>query len=154
MLIWIAYQLVASDENGDGQPSHKESATSGVWAAVRTIMVADAVMSLDNMLGVAAAAQGSLALVLIGLVISIPIMVLGSSLILRLVDRFAFIIYIGAGVLAWTAAKMMTDEPLLEDLVTFHQWVPWGMQVLVVAGVLVAGFLQNRAHAHSETSGP
>jgi YjbE family integral membrane protein len=152
MLVWIAFQLVASD-SGEGASPRREAATTGVWAAVRTIMIADAVMSLDNMLGVAAAAQGSLVLVILGLLISIPIMVLGSNIILRLIDRFSFIIYLGAGVLAWTAAKMLIEEPWLEDLVTFHRWVPWGMQVVVVSGVLLAGFLQNRTQAHTGTSG-
>jgi YjbE family integral membrane protein len=153
MLVWIAYQLVAADNNGDGSSPRREAATTGVWAAVRTIMIADAVMSLDNMLGVAAAAQGSLLLVILGLLISIPIMVLGSNIILRLIDRFSFIIYLGAGVLAWTAAKMLIEEPWLEDLMTFHRWVPWGMQVVVVCGVLLAGFLQNRTHSHTGASG-
>lgn len=155
MLVWIAYQLVASDNGTEIKSPHRDAATASVWSAIRTIMVADAVMSLDNMLGVAGAAQGSLVLVVLGLLISVPIMVLGSNIILRLVDRYSFIIYVGAAVLAWTAGQMLTQEPWLEDIVSFHRWVPWAMQGLVVGGVLLAGFLQNRSHAQSgETSGP
>ena len=155
MLVWIAYQLVASDNGTESQSPRKDAATASVWSAIRTIMVADAVMSLDNMLGVAGAAHGNLVLVVLGLLISVPIMVLGSNIILRLVDRYAFIIYVGAAVLAWTAGEMLTQEPWLEDVVTFHRWVPWAMQALVVVGVLLAGFLQNRSHAQSsETSRP
>jgi YjbE family integral membrane protein len=141
MLAWIAYQLVASDNEAGVQSPRKEAATASIWAAIRTIMVA--------------AAHGSLVLVVLGLLISVPIMVLGSNIILRLVDRYSFIIYVGAAVLAWTAGEMLTQEPWLEDLVTFHRWVPWAMQALAVVGVLLAGFLQNRSHAQSsETSGP
>ena len=155
MLVWIAYQLVASDNGTESHSPRKDAATASVWSAIRTIMIADAVMSLDNMLGVAGAAHGNLVLVVLGLLISVPIMVLGSNIILRLVDRYAFIIYVGAAVLAWTAGEMLTQEPWLEDVVTFHRWVPWAMQVLVVVGVLLAGFLQNRSHAQSsETSRP
>jgi len=142
--MWIAYQLVASDESSDAYAQPSTKATSGVWSAIRTIIVADAVMSLDNMLGVAGAAEGNVVLVVLGLLISIPIMALGSNLILRLVDRYSFVIYVGAAVLAWTAAKMLIDEPWLEDVVTSGPWVPWAVQALVIAGVLLAGFLQNR----------
>jgi predicted tellurium resistance membrane protein TerC len=99
---------------------------------------------------VAGAAEGNFVLVVLGLLISIPIMVLGSNVILRLVDRYSFVIYLGAAVLAWTAAKMLIDEPWLEDVVTTGDWVPWAIQALVVAGVLLAGFLQNRSSAQGE----
>ena len=145
MLMWIAYQLVASDESGEAYAHPSTKATSGVWSAIRTIIIADAVMSLDNMLGVAGAAEGNVVLVVLGLLISIPIMALGSNLILRLVDRYSFVIYLGAAVLAWTAAKMLIDEPWLEDVVTSGPWVPWAIQALIIAGVMLAGFLQNRS---------
>jgi len=153
MLVWIAYQLVASDDGGAGQSERTQTATGSIWAAVRTIMIADAVMSLDNMLGVAGAAQGSLLLVVIGLLISIPIMVLGSTIILRLVDRYPVIVYLGAAVLAWTAAEMLLEEPLLEDIVNARKWVPWAVQGLTLGGVLLAGFMRNRAHAQ-RAAGP
>jgi YjbE family integral membrane protein len=149
MLVWIAYQLVASGDGGAASES-SQSATAGIWAAVRTIMVADAVMSLDNMLGVAGAAQGSLLLVVLGLLISIPIMVFGSTIILRLVDRFPIIVYIGAAVLAWTAANMLIEEPWLEDVMNAHNWVPWAVQGLILGGVLLAGFWRNRFHAEQQ----
>ena len=97
--------------------------------------------------------KAAFVLVVLGLLISIPIMVLGSTIILRLVDRYSFIIYVGAAVLAWTAAKMLTQEPWLEDIVSFHRWVPWAMQGLVVGGVLLAGFLQNRPTRRAENVG-
>ena len=82
-------------------------------------------MGLDNVLGVAGAAQGSFLLVVLGLLISVPIMVWGSTLILRIVDRYPVIIYLGAGVLAWTAAEMLINEPLLEDWIATRPWLPW-----------------------------
>ena len=80
---------------------------------MRTIVVADAVMGLDNVLAVAGAAHGSVLLVVLGLLISIPIVVWGSTLILHWIERFPSLLYIGGAVLAWTAAKMITSEPLL-----------------------------------------
>ena len=150
MLMWIAYHLVASDQSSDAYAAPSTQTTSGVWSAIRTIIVADAVMSLDNMLGVAGAAEGNFVLVVLGLLISIPIMTLGSKLILRLVDRYSFVIYVGAAVLAWTAAKMLIDEPWLEDVVTLGGWVPWTIETLAIAGVLLAGFLQNRSSAQRQ----
>ena len=81
---------------------------------MKTIVIADALMGLDNVLAVAGAAKGSFLLVVLGLLISMPIVVWGSTLILKWVDRFPVIVYIGAGVLAWTAAQMMLHEPLLD----------------------------------------
>jgi YjbE family integral membrane protein len=146
MLLWIAYQLIAPD-SGEGAALSKGAATAGIWSAIRTIVIADAVMSLDNMLGVAAAAQGSLVLVVLGLISSIPVMIVGSTLILKLVDRYSWIMYLGAAVLAWTAAKLLLDEPWLEHMVKLEGWVPWALQATLIGGVLMAGFLQRRTQA-------
>src|SRR6185369_17111006 len=85
------------------------------WGAMRTIIVADAVMGLDNVLAVAGAAHGSYLLVILGLAISVPIVVWGSGVLLKWVERYPAIVYFGSGVLAWTAVKMMMAEPLLRD---------------------------------------
>ena len=111
LLVWIAYRLLAGD--GDGK-DHEVTAASGFWSAMRTIVVADAVMGLDNVLAVAGAANGSVLLVVAGLVISIPIVVWGSTLILDWLERFPGLLYVGGAVLAWTAAKRLADEPLLQ----------------------------------------
>lgn len=111
-LLWIAYKLVA---DGNDHEEHGVGATT-FWGAMKTIIVADALMGVDNVLGVAGAAHGSFDLVVIGLLISVPIVVFGSSLVLKLVDRFPAIMYIGSGVLAFTAAKMIVGEPLLADV--------------------------------------
>jgi YjbE family integral membrane protein len=143
LLIWIAYKLLATDDE-QGADGVRVSEITGFWAAIRTIVIADTVMGLDNVLGVAGAAQGSAVLVVLGLLISIPIMVWGSTLILRMVDRFPVVIYLGAGVLAWTAAKMLIHEPILEDWMFIHPWLPWVVYAVIIGGVLLGGYAQNR----------
>lgn len=109
-LLWIAYRLMLPDE--EPEDPHAPAAT-GFWGAMRTIVIADAVMGLDNVLAVAGAAHGSYLLVVTGLLISVPIVVWGSTVVLKIVDRYPGIVYLGAGVLVWTAAKMASGEPLL-----------------------------------------
>jgi len=146
LLVWIAYRLLAPPGESDAKGAAGMQVT-GFWPAIRTIVVADAVMGLDNVLGVAGAAQGSFLLVILGLLISVPIMVWGSSLILHLVDRYPVVIYLGAGVLAWTAAVMLLNEPLLEDWIAVRLWLPWVVYVVLIGGVLLAGVLRNRTRA-------
>lgn len=142
LLVWIAYKLLA--------PIHDEkkqidvaSSRVGLWAAIRTIIVADAVMGMDNVLGVAGAAHGEFLLVVLGLLISVPIMVLGSTLILRWVERYPVIIYLGATVLAWTAAKMIVQEPILQDFFTQNEFAVWLLYGLIIGGVVLSGLLRN-----------
>jgi YjbE family integral membrane protein len=151
VLIWIAYKLLASDDEHEREGALRTEIT-GFGAAIRTIVIADAVMGLDNVLGVAGAAAGSYLLVVLGLLISIPIMVWGSTLILRLVDRFPVIIYIGAAVLAWTAAKMLTHEPMLEDWMVIYPWLPWVLYTVIIGGVLLGGYLNNRVRGDAKVS--
>ena len=110
LLAWIAYRLLAGDEGGRGDVAPAKS----FWAAMRTIVVADAVMGLDNVLAVAGAAHGIL-LVVTGLLVSIPIVVRGSTIILHWIERFPSLLYIGGAVLAWTAAKMIAEEPIVQE---------------------------------------
>ena len=134
-LVWIAYHLLAPAEvsNVNG------AAVASFWAAMKTIVVADALMGVDNVLGVAGAAHGSFDLVVVGLLLSVPIMVAGSSLVLKLIDRFPVITYLGAGVLAFTAAKMIISEPLLDAVFDPHLWARLALYAALVAGVLLAG---------------
>ena len=134
-LIWIAYQLLVPSDGAEGHGS----GASNFWAAMKTIVVADALMGVDNVLGVAGAAHGSFDLVVVGLLLSVPIMVWGSSLVLKLIDRYPAITYIGAGVLAFTAAKMIVSEPLLDAVFDPHLWARLSLYALLVAGVLLAG---------------
>lgn len=133
-LVWIAYKLLAPSQ---GETHHKPA--DSFWSAMKTIVVADALMGLDNVLAVAGAAKGSFLLVLLGLLISIPIVVWGSTLILKWVDRFPVIVYIGAGVLAWTAAQMMLQEPMLTPYLQDRGPLKVAVYLIVIIGVLLGG---------------
>jgi YjbE family integral membrane protein len=111
-LLWIAYKLIADTSDGE----HEGPSATTFWGAMKTIIVADALMGVDNVLGVAGAANGDFTLVVLGLLISIPIVVFGSKLVLRLVERFPVIIQLGAAVLAFTAAQMVINEKLLDPV--------------------------------------
>jgi YjbE family integral membrane protein len=137
LLVWIAYKLLVEEKG------HDVEAGGSLWEAIRTIIIADALMGLDNVLAVAGAAHGSFLLVILGLLISVPIMVWGSTLILKWIERFPIIITIGAGVLAWTASKMIVDEPFLDQYFA-NPVVKYGFEILVVAGVIAAGTLKKK----------
>ena len=134
-LVWIAYKLLAPDGEG---PSHAPTATT-FFGAMKTIVIADALMGIDNVLGVAGAATGSIDLVVIGLLISVPIVVWGSTLVLKLVERFPVITYLGAGVLAYTAAHMIVSEPLLDEVFDPSVAMRIATHALLIVGVLAAG---------------
>ena len=141
LLVWIAYRLLnpAQDDDGHGP------ASSTFWGAMKTIVIADAVMGLDNVLAVAGAAHGSYVLVVLGLLISIPVVIWGSTQILKLVERYPSVTYLGAGVLAWTAAKMMISEPFSKEwLASQSPALEYVIQVVVVLGVLSGGFIRSR----------
>ncbi len=147
-LLWIAYGLLAT-----GDSAHTEGqAPSTFWGAMKTIVVADALMGIDNVLGVAGAAHGSFDLVVIGLLISVPIVVWGSSVVLKLVDRFPALTSIGAAVLAFTAAKMIVSEPLLDAVFDPHALARWAVYGLAIAGVLAAGHWMARRAAASRSA--
>ena len=139
-LLWIAWRLLANERVDD---AHGAGAST-FWGAMRTIVVADALMGIDNVLGVAGAAHGALDLVVLGLLISVPIVVFGSSLVLRLVERFPVIIRLGAAVLAFTAARMIVGEPLLDEVFDPYASARWSTYAACIAGVLGAGWLASR----------
>ena len=142
LLVWIAYKLLNPSNEGEGENDH---ASTSFWGAMKTIVIADAVMGLDNVLAVAGASNGSYLLVVLGLLISIPIVIWGSTQILKIVERYPSVIYLGAGVLAWTAAKMMLAEPMVKEWQVFQNPVlDYAIQLLVIFGVLSAGFIKNR----------
>lgn len=151
LLVWIAYKLLTPAKDEDG--GHNNASTS-FWGAMKTIVIADAVMGLDNVLAVAGASHGSYILVVLGLLISIPIVIWGSTQILKLVERYPSITYIGAGVLAWTAAKMMISEPMVKEMQLFQNPAfGYAFQALVIFGVLFGGFMKSRL-ALEETIAP
>jgi YjbE family integral membrane protein len=130
-LVYIGWKLTQDNSGG-----HEIQSATSVRGAVQTIIVADAVMGVDNVLAVGGAAHGSMLLVLIGLAVSVPIVVWGSTLVLRLVERFPAIIWLGAGVLGWTAVKMILTEPLLAPWVADHSPARLALQIVIVGGLV------------------
>jgi YjbE family integral membrane protein len=151
-LLWIAYKLLA-DQGNNG---HSGPVASTFWGAMKTIVVADALMGIDNVLGVAGAAHGSFDLVVIGLLVSVPIVVFGSTMVLKLVERFPMIIQLGSAVLAFTAAKMIVSEPLLDAVFdppeVIHTAARWSTYVMAVLGVLAAGWWAGRKSDNASQS--
>ncbi len=143
LLVWISFKLLADDASGHDQDGQsKQPAT--LMSAMKTIIIADAVMGVDNVLGVAGAAQGSFLLVVLGLLISIPIVVWCSGMVLRLIERFPQIIYLGSAVLAWTAAQMMFSEPFVLKYLGEASRFVWLFDCGVILGVLLSGHLHKR----------
>jgi len=139
ILIWISMKLLVQEEG------HETMKASGSLAsAIWTIIVADTVMGLDNVIAVAGAAHGDFLLVIVGLIISVPIMVWGSTLILKIMERYPIVIFVGAGVLAYTAGSMVTSEKLLSPFFATYPWVKWLFIVAVVVSVLLIGRMKNQ----------
>ena len=127
LLVWIAFKLVHEP------PSHEGKVRQGrtLWDAVWIIMLADMVMSFDNVMAISGVAQGDFVLVVFGLLLSLPLVVWGSGLLARLMNRLPLIIWLGGGVLGWVAMKMIFDDPLVVEWLgetlarVLHQFVPW-----------------------------
>lgn len=150
LLVWIAYKLLLpEEENGNGAGMN---GASTFWGALKTIVIADMVMGVDNVLAVAGAAHGSFMLVALGLLISIPIVIWGSTFLLRFVERYPGFVYLGAGVLAWTAVKMATSEPLLKDSFAAYAVTVPLLYAVTVFGVLWAGLVKNHRRLESRIS--
>jgi YjbE family integral membrane protein len=139
LLAWIAYRLLTGD---DGGREHDVAPAMGFWAAMRTIVIADAVMGLDNVLAVAGAAHGNVGLVIVGLLISIPIVVWGSTLILKWIERFPSLLYVGGAVLAWTAAAMIIGEPFFQAFLDDNRFVKNAIYPVIIGGVLGLAWLR------------
>jgi len=140
-LVWVAYKLLAPEHDHSDNPGNLKARTAGLWAAIRTIIIADAVMGVDNVLGVAGAAHGDFVLVVVGLLISVPIMILGSKVILKMVDRFPIIVYLGAAVLAFTAANMATSEPLFQPYLDDRDILVWALHAVTIGAILLIGYI-------------
>ena len=118
-LLWIAYRLLCEDSS---HQDHGKVIHTSFAGAMKTIIIADAVMGIDNVLAVAGAAEGSFTLVILGLLISIPIVIFASQLVLNLLNRFPWLIYIGASVLILTGTEMIREEPLISQWFSQHPW--------------------------------
>ena len=141
LLLPIAWKLLKQDD-----APHDVTPADSFWAALRTIVVADALMGLDNVLAIAGASRGDLLLVVLGLAISVPLVVWGSTLILKLIERFPVIVYLGAGAIAWTAARMIAHDHLWSGWFAAHGWVKYVLDAALVAGVCGGGWLLRHRH--------
>jgi YjbE family integral membrane protein len=150
VLIPIAWRLLKQDD--ESGPNFKREVT-GFWSAMGTIVVADALMGLDNVLAIAGASGGHLGLVVIGLLVSVPLVVWGSTLLLKLIVRFPVIIYIGAAAIAWTAARMITRDGLVAPWFDApgHDWQRYIVDAVLVIGVTGLGWwLRRRKRSQPE----
>jgi YjbE family integral membrane protein len=133
LLLWIAIKLLLPDDDGDGETE----GNAGMFAAIKTIVIADLVMSLDNVLGVAAVAKGDVILLVLGLLISMPLIIYGSTLIMGLMGRFPVLITLGAALLGYVAGEMMVSDPVVVSWIEanaawLHLFAPLLGAVLVV----------------------
>lgn len=138
LLLWIGIKLLAPGDEDDGEGK----VSSSFWDAVKTIIIADIVMSLDNVLGMAGAAKGHLGMLFLGMVITIPLILFGSALIMKLMERFPVFITFGAGLLGWVAGEMAIADPAVKGAVAAHaHFMEFGAPLIGAAAVVIAGRL-------------
>jgi YjbE family integral membrane protein len=145
LLLWIGVQLLSEEEDGEGESKEYGS----LMAAVRTILIADLVMSLDNVIAVAAAAKGSMLLLILGLAISIPLVIFGSTLMIRLMERFPIIITLGAGLIGWVGGETIVSDVAFKDVVINYPWLHYAGAAAGAAFVVVLGRALQKRHAAS-----
>jgi YjbE family integral membrane protein len=147
-LFWIAIKLLAPQHrHADNMPE----ATENLWRAVRLVVVADIVMSLDNVIAVAAVAKGRYLLLAVGLAISIPMVIAGSALILRLLERLPVLVWGGAAILGWVAGDLLASDPIIQELPGLAgnispDHLQWVAQIIGAAFVVVSGYVWRRRH--------
>ena len=129
VLVWIAIQLL----KGDDEEAHIEAKNS-LSGAIWTIIVADAMMSIDNVIGVVGAAGGHMTMVAIGMLITVPIIIYGSTLFVKVIERFPIILYVGGGILGWVGAGMAVEDTLIA-----HSVEPYALFIKIAAVILVVG---------------
>jgi len=144
LLLWIGLQLLGEEEEGEGESKEYGS----LFAAVRTILIADLVMSLDNVIAVAAAAQGNTTLLILGLAISIPLVIFGSTLMIKLMERFPIIVMLGAALIGWVGGETIVNDVFLRDVLVANPWLHYAAAAAGAAFVVFGGrWLQRRGRA-------
>lgn len=140
LLLWIGTQLLGDGDEGEGESKEYGS----LMAAVRTILIADLVMSLDNVIAVAAAAKGSTTLLIFGLAISIPLVIFGSTLMIRLMERYPVVVTFGAALIGWVGGETIFSDNVLKPLVEDLHWLHYAGPALGAAIVLGTGTMLAR----------
>lgn len=144
LLLWIGLQLLGDEEEGDGESKEYGS----LMAAVRTILIADLVMSLDNVIAVAAAAQGNTTLLILGLAISIPLVIFGSTLMIKLMERFPIIVMLGAALIGWVGGETIANDVFLHDVLVANPWLHYAAAAAGAAFVVLVGRWLQRRNRH------
>jgi YjbE family integral membrane protein len=146
LLVWIAYQLLVEEDEKEGTQHHGHG---NLMSAVKTILVADVVMSLDNTLAIAGVAQGDYTLLGLGLALSIPLVVFGSAVIMMMMERFPVIVYVGAGLIAYTAGEMIDSDKAIQPYLpqVFHG-TPY-LAIILTLGVVGYGWWYNNRKGRS-----
>ena len=148
LLLWIGVQLLGDEDDEEGESKEHGS----MFAAIRTILIADLVMSLDNVIAVAAAAKGSTTLLIMGLAISIPLVIFGSTLMIKLMERFPIIVMLGAALIGWVGGETIISDVALKSVLEANPWLHYGAAAAGAALVIGIGkMLQAKAKArHGE----
>lgn len=140
LLLWIAFKVLVGGEDATSVSAH-----NSFIKAVGTIILADVVMSLDNVVAVAGAANGHILMVALGVAISIPVMIYGSVFIVKAMERFGWIAYIGSGILAWTAGEMILRDEYIQGITDIsNQFESYTVTGGITAFILLAGYLVNK----------
>jgi YjbE family integral membrane protein len=135
LLLYIGIKLIVEEESND-----EIAARSNMWGAIRTILIADAVMSLDNVVAIAAAAHDSVLLIALGLLISIPLIVFGSQLMLKVLHRYPVLVMLGGGLLGWIAGEIIVSDPVVHGHLPFDEELVMRIaKPLLAIGVMLAG---------------
>jgi len=151
LLLWIGVQLLAEEED-EGEDEAKEH--SNLRSAIITILIADLVMSLDNVIGVAAAAKGSMVLLILGLAISIPLIVFSSNLMMSLMSRFPIIITLGAALIGWVSGEAIINDSAIHDWVHAYVFLPYLIPAVCALFVVLMGrYLQSKSAKEEDATG-
>ena len=150
LLLWIGVQLLSDHGGDEGEEKHYGS----MMAAIRTILIADLVMSLDNVIAVAAAANGNMVLLVLGLAISIPMVIFGSTLMIRLMERFPIVVTFGAALIGWVGGETVVSDKVLAPLLENAHWLHQAGPALGAALVLLLGRWLQKRHDKDEVPAP
>lgn len=149
LLLWIGVQLLGDDDGGEGEEKHH----GNLFSAIRTILIADLIMSLDNVIGVAAAANGNIPLLVIGLAIAIPIVIFGSTLMIKIMERFPVIVTVGAGLIGWVGGEAIVSDQVLKGWFPGHSVQFYLAAAVGAAFVIAVGkFMQRRNRAQGSAA--
>ena len=136
MLTWIGIKLLAVEEGGDDEGGVEQKST--LMAAIRTIIIADIIMSLDNVLAMAGAAKGHMWMLIVGLVITVPVILFGSALLMKLMERFPVFVLIGAGLIGWVAGEMIISDPAIKPWIDANAEILHWISPIVFTVIVVA----------------